>query len=416
MSNEPSLLNRINSKYILKSILSLAYSDMKSVLKFVEHNKNLLKMLDIDMKDYYQYNYKTKIIKNGFLISLIKLSADIINFILFLIYSIMFWVKGALNEKNLKEGYNLKKKIFVDFMDQYILLAYLGYLVLISLLIIFLFIRNIYALKGYIKRIIFYFIFLIDLTHYILYIIKYIYSMDLIIEQNEIDSKEYDKLIWFVIFDYYLVFFLSLNMFICIFGLFAIYTRKVKLNDIKIFFINQIYGINICDFELPEEYAELNEKNKNIMIFQKENMEDYNYKLNDNQIKLIKKINDIRKENKISELKYEEEGQLPDFITNKKTQLILFPYENKYKISSNLYIFKYPKNEFQNHLNEKEILNIIAIDILDKINILEQKETEIISIYNINANKNNNFIRQNNSNRIELSPINIPSTEDELKN
>ena len=126
MSNEPSLLNRINSKYILKYILSLAYTDMKSVLKFVEHNKNLLGMLDINMKDYYKYNYKTKIIKNGFLISLIKLSADIINFILFLIYSIMFWVKGALNEKNLKEGYNVKKKNFVDFMDQYILLAYLG--------------------------------------------------------------------------------------------------------------------------------------------------------------------------------------------------------------------------------------------------------------------------------------------------
>ena len=59
MSKEAPLIDRINSKYILKSILSLAYSDIKSVFKLAAYNKNLLKRLDLNIKDYYQYNLKT---------------------------------------------------------------------------------------------------------------------------------------------------------------------------------------------------------------------------------------------------------------------------------------------------------------------------------------------------------------------
>ena len=66
-------------------------------------------------------------------------------------------------------------------------------------------------------------------------------------------------------------------------------------------------------------------------------MEKYTYNLNVNQIKLVEKINDIRNQNNIHNLKYnEEEEKLPDFIINIKTLLILFPNENIYKLSTNL--------------------------------------------------------------------------------
>jgi len=58
------------------------------------------------------------------------------------------------------------------------------------------------------------------------------------------------------------------------------------------------------------------------------------------------------------ELKYEETEKLPNFIINKKTELIFFNKENIYKLSKNVYVFKYPKNEFKNNLNDKEIINI----------------------------------------------------------
>ena len=38
MKGESSLLSKINSKYILKRILSLAYDNMKSVLRLTKYN------------------------------------------------------------------------------------------------------------------------------------------------------------------------------------------------------------------------------------------------------------------------------------------------------------------------------------------------------------------------------------------
>jgi hypothetical protein len=182
-------------------------------------------------------------------------------------------------------------------------------------------------------------------------------------------------------------------------------------------FLNQINRININDFELPEGFNELNEKDKNKMIFKKENMEKYSYYLNWEQIQLIGKINDIRHQKNLHILLYDIREKLPDFIINKKTLLILFPNENIYKLSTNLYIFKFPKNEFQKHLNDREILNIITIDFLDRISILEQNDIEFILIYNDNINNNrlNNRINEPKfSNGIESPTINNVNSRDEL--
>ena len=55
MKGESSLLSKINSKYILKIILSLAYDNMKSVLRLTKYNKCLLSKLDINFEDNYKY-------------------------------------------------------------------------------------------------------------------------------------------------------------------------------------------------------------------------------------------------------------------------------------------------------------------------------------------------------------------------
>ena len=130
MSKQPSLLSRVNSKYILKNILSLAYSDMKSVFKLVAYNKNLLKKLDINIKDYYQYDIKLKNFKKNLQLVIMDFSCVLLIFILLLQYTIKFLKKGSLNDKILKEGYNVHKKNFVDFMDKYILIPYLIFIIL----------------------------------------------------------------------------------------------------------------------------------------------------------------------------------------------------------------------------------------------------------------------------------------------
>ena len=66
---------------------------------------------------------------------------------MFLVYIILFYVKGKFNDENLKLGYNVKKKKFVDFMDNYILLAYFGFIIASMIFIILYFYCESFVLK-----------------------------------------------------------------------------------------------------------------------------------------------------------------------------------------------------------------------------------------------------------------------------
>ena len=222
-----SLLSKINSKYILKTILSLAYGNMNFVLKLCRYNKCLLRKLDINFEDSFKYEIKIKTDINEKdeedikIFSVFLLFLDPIWFIIFLIYIILFYVRGKFNDKNLKEGYIKKKKDFVDFMDNYILLAYFLFSLVIILITILFYMRNLFELKGYIRLFICIFISLIDLIHHISYIIKFAYTKKLIKKElldvineysknknpTEEEKKLYYKilnLIWFYGFDIFI--------------------------------------------------------------------------------------------------------------------------------------------------------------------------------------------------------------------
>ena len=414
MSKQPSLLSRVNSKDVLKIILSLAYSDMKSVFKLVAYNKNLLKKLDINIKDYYQYNI-IKIVNPLLLLFVIVYSIlEISIFICFVLYTIYILKEGRFNDKILKEGYNVQIKNFVDFMDNYFLVAYLVFIILKFLLLIFIFITNCIIGDLDIKIKIFVSLCLIEFLHYIMLIIKFCLAKNLINKELLEAYKSDGKFLWYFSLDKLMIFLLP-----ALIGSISITNYYIILVSSFIIppYLNQINKINIDEFELPEGFNKLNEKDKNKLIFKKENMEEYSYNLNFDQILLIGKLNDIRYQNHLRALEYHEEEKLPDFIKNIKTLLILFPNENIYKLSTNLYIFKYLKNEFQNHLNDREILNIITIDFLDRISILEQNDIEFISIYknNLDNNRLNNRINERNvSIDIESQRIMNANTKDEL--
>ena len=100
-------------------------------------------------------------------------------------------------------------------------------------------------------------------------------------------------------------------------------------------------------------------------------------------------------------------------MINTKLQLVFHQNDKIYKISGNLYIFKYDKNEFQNLLNNKEIINIIKIDYLDEIKIIEQNDTEFIFIYN---NRPDYYYRRHENNNINNPHIDIINNEDKFVN
>ena len=132
------MLKRIESKYVIQNILLNAYSDMKSVFKFIKHNKYLLNKLNININEYYKYKIEKKVEKKRLLQFLFHLCFQIaFEFIPILIYTIAFYVKGKFNDDNLKKGYDIEKKKFVEFMNNYILLAYLLYIITLNLFIFY---------------------------------------------------------------------------------------------------------------------------------------------------------------------------------------------------------------------------------------------------------------------------------------
>ena len=413
MEKKPSLLNQLKSKYILQNILLFAYGDIKSVLKLIKYNKNLINRIDINIKDYYNYKYKKKIQKGKYQIFYIQISYHIIIvFIPYLIYIICFFTIGTFNDKNLKEGYVKKKKSFVDFMDNYISLGYILFIIISYLLFILLSICSIIYLKGLYKAIYYTIFNLVDLSHYILFIIKFSFTKRII--KKELIEEGPSILTWFYSFDIALIFLISFTLFINLMLNFLFFCLLIEdFDDIKLNSLLEINGIKINEFKLASKFDSLNEKSKNEFVFEKENIEKYKYELNENQINTINKINDIRKNNNVSELKFDKNEIIPYFMINTKLQLVFHQNDKIYKISGNLYIFKYDKNEFQNLLNNKEIINIIKIDYLNEIKIIEQNDTEFIFIYNNSPEKK--YIRQENNN-INNPHIDMSNNEDKFVN
>ena len=142
-------------------------------------------------------------------------------------------------------------------------------------------------------------------------------------------------------------------------------------------------------------------------------MEKYEYKLDVAQLKLIDKINQLRRQNNIPELQYNKEQKFPEHIINSKTELFFYEEKDIYKFSTNCYLIKYPISKCQKDIKYKNIINILTIDFLDKINIIRKDNYVYIALYNNKFNENYNNINTY-SRRIRLSQINIANSKDRL--
>ena len=302
-------------------------------------------------------------------------------------------------------------------MNNYILLVYFLYIIISYLLNILFNICKIIILKGLQKGRFISIFALVDFFHYILYIIKYIFTEKIMVSQEGLfqkwDNKNYSILTRSHNFDGILILFLSFMIFFYLFFQCHFWIHHEEYNDIKINSIIELNGIKIKEFELTSNFDSLDEKSKNELIFKKNNIGIYKCELNENQINKINEINAIRKKNNISELKIYKYEKIPYFVINPKLQLIFHQNDKIYKISRNSYIFKYNKNEFQNLLNNMEIINIIKIDYLDEIKIIEQNDTEFIFIYN---NRPKHYYRRQENNNINNPHIDMINNEDKFVN
>ena len=109
-------------------------------------------------------------------------------------------------------------------------------------------------------------------------------------------------------------------------------------------------------------------------------MENYKSKLDDAQLNLINKI---IQQNNILELNYEYQQQLPDYIINKKTELIFYKEKNIYKFSNN-----FVNIDFRNWINLPSI-NITNTE--DRLNEQEKSINVFVTRVNVKAVNENPF-------------------------
>ena len=281
IENGVSLLSQIKSKYILQKIFSLTFGEIKTVFKFVKYNKTLINKLELNIKDHYKFETEKKVYVGEFITFyfISNLVWEIILFLPFLIYIIVFYAKKKFKE-SMKEGYNKRKKNFVDIMDNIILLIYFSFIIMKILLNYLIIAKGVFLLKSFIKRRIMLIILIIDFIHLILYFIKFFFSLNII--------KDASKKSWYIKFD------ISLLMIMTFHVIFKIpflvpNCNEEKNSDLEItqeIFLNKINGIKMY-YQLPNYIAKFNIKKKIRFIFDKENLHNYYYQLNQGQIDLI---------------------------------------------------------------------------------------------------------------------------------
>ena len=392
-----SFLNNIRSKHILKQVFS--YIDFKSFSSLIKYNKSLQKKLDINFKKYYFNNiYKKRFETNGFniILNLPNIIIKAIMLVFFLIYIILFYVKGSFIDEIIKANCDKNKIKFIEIMNN----SLIGYLIflLISILWYTLCLSRIILFKVITKLRIFMLILLIDIFYYILLCIKYNFSKLIIFDiiRKDQNYKFVDS--WFINLDFLILTIIPIYYIAFIFFIFSEYKCNFdNLEDSNIITLNEFKGVKNCYFEIQSFSRYLNDKEINNLIIK--NARNCKYRLNEDQIDLIKKINEIRRKNDIPLLKYDENERIPHCIINEVTEVVLYNEKNNFKLKNFLYLFRYKKNEFKNFIENDEVLRVINNDLLNKIKIIEQNDTEYILIYNTsslnNKKKNLNIIPYN---------------------
>ena len=146
--------------------------------------------------------------------------------------------------------------------------------------------------------------------------------------------------------------------------------------------LTKFRDIKINEYLLPHNFADSNDYQKRVMLLQNINL--FQIKISEKEKNIISSINKFRIDNTIDELKYDNLIGFKDLIFDKYSEPIINNNENIFKLANESYLLKYPSNEFETKFNkgEKNIINIILKDYLNKIIIVEKENILFIFIFN----------------------------------
>ena len=98
-------------------------------------------------------------------------------------------------------------------------------------------------------------------------------------------------------------------------------------------------------------------------------------------LKIFIEINNFRKQYNLPYLQLE--NNLRDFIINEISEVFIFKWKNLFILSKNKYLFKYNIGKFNYYFqnNDRELIQILLKNELNRINIVTQNNIQYILLY-----------------------------------
>jgi len=377
----------ISSEYTLKTIFS--FIKYNKVLKIVKHNKSLQNKLEINLQNYqtfsnYQY-IKRKITRTydpreNECVEMGKIFfTSLITFIFFVyvfIYSILLVSLESFDNSNTKINYDKKALNIINRINSYLFLFIIFIIGSFFLLLCFI-LKNCYSDSPKLKRIKLLMLIVIDLI-YVTYECLIIWKLSLSykIKKNENDTT------WFMTCDYIFIILNSLFILYMIFLTYLYYSDAGKKIEVFVKYILTGYkDIEINGFLFPDYFHKMSNEAKNKFI--NDNKYNFQFLLNHEQLDLISLINDFRERNNLEKFTIDWDKNLPNFILNESSEIMLFSFNHIFKLPNQNYLFKYKVGIFEKKFknNEKDIINILLKPNLNRIIIINQNMTEYVLVY-----------------------------------
>ena len=362
---------QISSKYSIHSVF--LYVKYDKILNLVKYNKRLQKLLNITKKNYYiDYEYKKEVKKEKLpsetltseQSNYIFISYAIISIILFLyqyVYIFIFLIKSPYRKLDIgKNNYNLITGFF-SFLN-YVFFIYF----FISILILSV------SLDTTSSCWFLFHIINIALYLFIASMLSWIFAV--------IYDFENHKMNWIVIsFIILLSLYIILLFFLLILFLILMKMYSFRYNKYENYYLNKLNGISIEKEKVNNDFISMGYSNQKRFILH--NKKNFKYIKSSNHNYILESVNNYRKIYKLQELKCE--NQIPEFILKGNTEVLL-SFNNIIQLGYMKFLFKFEKHEFLIKLRQKDkdILNILSMEDLKKIEIIEKDNYEYIVVSN----------------------------------
>ena len=370
---------KISSDYNIRILFS--YLDYNYIIKLIKYSKCLQNKLNIKLEhNNYIIKEKLGVEKNLDIFESYQNSMDI-SFLVFAYFYVIYSVIFSLNQFFIPNKlvtsiiiilsfiyinyFNRKNHILIRFLIPFSIslfkkkFFYLKYLLLIVIRIGPPFIVQIFCLPNgeefesilYLK--------IKVIISIIIFCLTFIYDLFL-------------RLI--IINDFHFVINIIYTIYIFIFNIliFLFYWNYFNYLKNTIFYITEYKNIEINDYCLPNLEKENNKEKLLKKIYK-----NFKIKRSKEEVELVSKINKFRAQNKLGKILVNT--RIPDFIINKPSEIILFPYKKFYKYSNGPnYIFKINLKD-SNFLNDPEMKNIILDKNVDRFYLIREKDVFYIS-------------------------------------